>query len=81
MSPLPAGGQAPAYALTPTRVDVIAGHVHRGIAPAQGGYTEGEYKPLGKFHGNTDRTDRGHVEVQETRKNADLARWTRGRYL
>jgi len=30
---------------------------------------------------NTDRTDRGHVEVQETRKNADLARWTSGRYL
>ena len=53
MSPLPAGGQAPAYALTPIRVDVIAGHVHRGIALAEGGYTESDDKPLGKVHSGT----------------------------
>ena len=46
--------------LTPIRVDVVAGHVHRGIAPAEGGYTEGVDNPLGKVHENTDRTDRGH---------------------
>jgi hypothetical protein len=48
--------QAAAYALTPVRVDVMAGQVHRGIAPAEGGYTESDEKPLGKVHGK----DRPH---------------------
>lgn len=64
-----ASGHAPPYALTPIRVDVIAGQVHRCIAPAEGGYTESDDKPLGKVHGNTDRTDRGHVEAQENPQN------------
>jgi len=51
-----ASGQAPAYALTPVRVDVIAGQVHRGIASAEGGYTESDDKQLGKVHGR----DRPH---------------------
>jgi hypothetical protein len=50
-------------------VDVIAGQVHRCIAPAEGGYTESDDKPLGKVHGNTDRTDRGHVAAQENPQN------------
>jgi hypothetical protein len=32
-------------------VNVIAGHVHRGIAPAEGGYTESDDKPLGNVSG------------------------------
>jgi hypothetical protein len=58
VSSLPAGGQALAYALTPIRVDVITGQVHRGIAPAEGGYTQSDDKPLGKVHGYIARIDR-----------------------
>jgi hypothetical protein len=50
-------------------VDVIAGQVHRGIAPAEGGYTESGDKPLDKVHGNTARIDRGsNLELERAAK-------------